>query len=85
MSKSRSDGSLTILQDARVYLTTLTAGESVGHELATGRHAWLQVLRGAVEVAGAQLQTSDGLAVSGEPRLDVKAAEDAEVMLFDLA
>src|SRR5205807_1923433 len=46
------DGSLTIRQDALVYLAKLEAGESVRHDLRPGRSAWLQVLRGEVEVAG---------------------------------
>jgi redox-sensitive bicupin YhaK (pirin superfamily) len=79
------DGSLAIRQDARVYLADLAAGKEVKHELAPGRHAWLQVVRGKVHVAGHDLATSDGLAVSDEPELAVRAEEAAEVMLFDLA
>ncbi len=79
------DGSLAIRQDARVYLADLGRGTEVTHELAPGRHAWLQVLRGTVHVAGQRLTAGDGLAVSGEPALAVRAEEEAEVMLFDLA
>src|SRR5689334_8478553 len=39
-------GSLTIHQDARLYLSALRTGETVAHTLDAGRHAWLQVLRG---------------------------------------
>jgi len=84
-SPDGADGSLTIHQDARIYLSTLGAGASVRHELATGRHAWLQVLRGRVSVNGTTLETSDGLAVSEEPALAIGGTEAAEVMLFDLA
>jgi quercetin 2,3-dioxygenase len=79
------EGSLTIHQDASVYLAELAANEGVEHALATGRHAWLQVLRGRVTAGGHELGAGDGLAVSDEPALAVKASEDAEVMLFDLA
>jgi redox-sensitive bicupin YhaK (pirin superfamily) len=83
-SPDGAGGSLRIHQDARVYLSTLHPGESVRHEIRPGRHAWLQVLRGRVDVNGHLLQTSDGLAVSDEPGLTVVAEEPAEVMLFDL-
>lgn len=79
------DGSLTIHQDAEIYLGALDAGVEVAHELVPGRHAWLQVLRGRVDANGRELSAGDALAASDEPRLTIRAAEDAEVMLFDLA
>jgi redox-sensitive bicupin YhaK (pirin superfamily) len=79
-----ADGSLKIHQDAQILLATLQAGESVNHVLASGRHAWLQVLRGSVDVNGTRLATSDAVAVSNEPQLTVAGTEPAEVMLFDL-
>jgi len=83
-SPDGADGSLTIHQDAQVFLATLQAGDSLGHELASGRHAWLQVLRGSVDVNGTHLETSDAVAVSNEPQLTVVGSEPAEVMLFNL-
>ena len=83
-SPDGSEGSLTIHQDARIYLANLHAGESVSHALA-GRHAWLQVLRGRVKVKDTVLETSDGLAVSDEPELGIASVQPAEIMLFDLA
>jgi redox-sensitive bicupin YhaK (pirin superfamily) len=84
-SPDAADGSLTIHTDARVYLASLDAGQQVTQELAPGRHAWLQVLRGAVTLNGQPLATSDGAAVSEEITLAIAATEAAEVMLFDLA
>lgn len=84
-SPDGADGSLTIHQDARVYLSTLNTNESVRHEIQTGRHAWLQVLRGRVKVNGTELETSDGLAVSDESGINIVGEQAAEIMLFDLA
>jgi redox-sensitive bicupin YhaK (pirin superfamily) len=78
------DGSLKIHQDAEVLLATLAAGERVTHDLASGRSAWLQVLRGSVQLNGVPLATSDGAAVSDESSLTVLGTEPSEVMLFDL-
>ena len=78
------DGSLRIYQDARIYLTTLAAGEHVTHNLDRGRHAWIQVLRGGVQLNGRDLSVSDGAAISEEASLVVSAAQLSEVMLFDL-
>ncbi len=79
------DGSLTIRQDAALYLARLGAGGQVTHEPAPGRHAWLQVLRGAVNLNGEAVATGDGAAVSDEARLVIAAREPAEVLLFDLS
>jgi len=84
-SPDGDDGSLTIRQDARLYLSSLNADESVSQGIQTGRHAWLQVLRGRVTVNGVQLETSDGLAISDERQITVVGEQGAEVMLFDLA
>jgi redox-sensitive bicupin YhaK (pirin superfamily) len=79
-----ADGSLTINQDARVYLATLNTGASVSYEMPAGRHVWLQVLRGRVSLNGTLLETSDGLAASAERGLTMVGEQPAEVMLFDL-
>ena len=84
-SPDGAEGSLSVHQDARIYLASLVDGKSVEHVLDAGRHAWLQVLRGEVSVNAMSLGTSDGVAVSDERQLSVTAHSDSEVMLFDLA
>jgi redox-sensitive bicupin YhaK (pirin superfamily) len=84
-SPNADDGSLRIHQDARVYLSNVDDGQTVRHELARGRHAWLQVLRGSVSLNGEALQTSDGAAVSDQSQITITGNGPAEVMLFDLA
>ncbi|MEK6235546.1 MAG: pirin family protein, partial [Planctomycetales bacterium] len=56
----------------------------VSHALAPERHAWLQVLRGAVCISGHTLDVGDGAALSEESDLTILANQPAEVMLFDL-
>jgi redox-sensitive bicupin YhaK (pirin superfamily) len=79
------DGSLAIRQDARLYLATLDGGREVRHELSPGRHAWLQVLRGGVDLNGSPMTAGDGAAVGDEPALAIRAEGPSEVLLFDLA
>jgi redox-sensitive bicupin YhaK (pirin superfamily) len=83
-SPDAHDGSLRIHQDARVYLATLDSGQEVQHALPAGRGAWLQILRGSVNLSDQLLATSDGAAVSGAAVLSIHAREASEVMLFDL-
>jgi len=78
------DGSLSIHQNAQVFLASLTAGEEVEHKLIPARHAWLQVLRGSVVANALTLTAGDGAAISNEPAVSVVGNEASEVMLFDL-
>jgi redox-sensitive bicupin YhaK (pirin superfamily) len=79
------DGSLTIHQDVAILLAGLEAGQALERPIAEGRHAWVQVVRGPVVVNGEPLETSDALAVSGEPSVSIRAEGPSEVLLFDLA
>jgi quercetin 2,3-dioxygenase len=79
------DGSVKINQDAKLYVALLNPDEEVIHEFGVGRHGWLQVARGAVELNGTKLGQGDGAAISEEQNLSIKGTEDAEVLLFDLA
>lgn len=84
-SPDGGDGSLTIRQDARLYLATLDERHGVTHEIPSGRHAWLQVLRGKVSLNGQAVSAGDGAAVSEESALAIRADGPSEVLLFDLA
>ena len=79
------DGSVNIHQDALVRAALLEPGEKVSYPLPPGRHAWVQVARGTVELNGQTLREGDGAAVSDEDRLDLTAKDSSEVLLFDLA
>lgn len=79
------EGSLKIHQDVSVYNAVLKAGEAVEHRLERGRHAWLQVVKGSVELNGNKLGAGDGAAASDEGALTIRAGGDSEVILFDLS
>src|ERR1700704_3848094 len=68
-SSDGRDGSVVIHQDVQVFASRLNPGEQVTHALASGRKAWLQVVRGSVQMNGHELQAGDGAAVDGEPTL----------------
>ena len=67
-----TDGSVTIHQDAKLYVSLLEPGQEVKYELGEGRYAWLQVAKGAVELNGKKLGQGDGAAVTEERKLVVK-------------
>ena len=84
-SRDAREGSVKIHQDAKLYVSLLKPDEEVTHQLAKERYGWLQVARGAVQLNGKKLNQGDGAAISDETMLTLKATEDAEILLFDLA
>lgn len=83
-SKTGRDGSIAIHQDADLWLAKLNAGQSVTHELASDRHAWVHVAEGEVKLNGRTLSGGDAAAVSGKATLEVSGTKPAQVLLFDL-
>ena len=78
------DGTVTVHQDARLFVANLEAGEGVVHEIEHGRGLWLQLARGIVAVNGTEMREGDGAAVEDEPAIAIEADTDAEFLLFDL-
>ena len=65
-------GSTRINQDASVYASLLSSGKSLELERATGRHAWVQLVSGELDVNGTKLKKGDGAAISKEEKLKLK-------------
>ncbi len=78
-------GAVTVHQDASIYASVLEPGREVVHQIAPGRHAWLQVARGAVTLNGISLDQGDGAAISNEAAATITGRDRAELLLFDLA
>jgi len=83
-SQDGREGSVTIGQDAAIYDGVLEPGVTVEHPLKTGRSAWVQVARGAVQVNGLALEEGDGAAITKESAVRVVADGASEVLVFDL-
>lgn len=84
ISPDGREDSATIHQDADIYRLRLKAGETVTHELKSGRGAWLQVAAGALKFNGADLDTGDGASTEGAGQLTFTATRPVEAILFDL-
>ncbi len=84
-SRDGADGSVTIHHDARLYTAVLDREQAIAHPVDAGRHAWVQVARGAIALNGETLRQGDGAAVSGEPAVAITGQEPAEILVFDLA
>ena len=84
-SRGGDDGSVHINQDVRLFASVLKGGEQVKYDIDEGRHAWIQLISGSLEVSGQRLEAGDGAAVSDETSLMLKSLKDnTEFLLFDL-
>jgi len=84
-SRAGTDGSVKINQDVALYASILDKSEEVSHELKESRHAWVQVIKGSLEINGQFLNESDGAAISEEAFLQIRSLEnETEFLLFDL-
>lgn len=81
-SGNADDGALTINADAKVLGATVKAGSSIAYDADPARHLYL-VSSGKVRVNGKQAGPRDGVAITGESRVEIEAGEDAEVVLVD--
>jgi redox-sensitive bicupin YhaK (pirin superfamily) len=84
VSPEGAQGSLQIHQDASIYATLLDEGKTVSHQLQAGRNAWIQVVRGTLELNGNLLNAGDGAAIENVRDLKLTAKTQAEALLFDL-
>ncbi|MCZ2155956.1 MAG: pirin family protein [Bryobacterales bacterium] len=84
-SKQGRDHSLSIHQDADVYVARLNAGAPLEHVFADGRAGWVQMIEGSLTVNGELLRAGDGASITDVRELSLVAAEDAHFLLFDLS
>lgn len=83
--REEDEGALTIHADAAILGATLKAGETVTHRLAPGRKAYLVAASGAYSVNGVPAKARDGVAVEEVETLEIRATEDTELLLADVA
>jgi redox-sensitive bicupin YhaK (pirin superfamily) len=78
------DESVTIHQDARVYVTDLAPDEAASHDIEPKRRAYVHVARGAVTLNGKPLEAGDGASIVDETTLNLLGLQESQVLLFDL-
>jgi quercetin 2,3-dioxygenase len=84
-SREGRDGSVRIHQDVELHAADLTPGASVEYSIRPGRHVWLQVAKGQLQLEESTLRAGDGVAASDIRTVALEARQASEVLLFDLA
>ena len=84
VSRDGREGSVTAHQDVAVYAGVLAAGQRIEHAVPKGRYAWVQVIRGALDVNGEALGAGDGAAFDASDKVVLTTNGSGEALLFDL-
>jgi redox-sensitive bicupin YhaK (pirin superfamily) len=81
------DGGEAVLvhQDAHVFVSRLTTGNAVKHDLPPGRGVYLYVIEGDITVNGERMETGAAAQIRDEPSIALEAAADSELILVDVA
>jgi hypothetical protein len=77
-------GAVKVHQDVTFYVSRLSAGDTVTHQCAGQRRAFLYVIDGAIKLNGEPFQTGDQARVVSEESLAIEATVDSEIILIDL-
>lgn len=84
--RADADGtSLPLYADGAVLAGTLAQGQVAKVRLGRGRVGYLVAERGAVTVNGVPANTRDGVTISDEEAVTIKAMEHARIVLVDVA
>jgi redox-sensitive bicupin YhaK (pirin superfamily) len=85
VSKTGENDTIAVRQDMKLYASVLDEGQTASLPLARGRHAWVQVARGSVELNGKRLEQGDGAAINDEKDLTFTGkSANSEFLVFDL-
>ncbi|OGB24972.1 MAG: quercetin 2,3-dioxygenase [Burkholderiales bacterium RIFCSPLOWO2_02_FULL_57_36] len=78
------DGSVTIHQDAKLYVGLFDDNEHARIAIPAGRRAYLHVARGDISANGVALKAGDALKFLEETEIELNRGRQAELLLFDL-
>lgn len=85
VSNDGRDGSISIRQNADMYVSRLKAGDEIDFNVRKGRGVWIQVIKGNLTVGDKVLDTGDAYSTQDAQSLNISASQDSEIILFDLA
>jgi quercetin 2,3-dioxygenase len=83
-SGNKQNADVVIHQRVDLYAGYLSQGHAVTHDLMKGNNAWIQLVKGTVEINDNRMTAGDGVAITDENKIEIKCIENAELLLFDL-
>jgi len=84
-SRDGRDGSLTIHQDVNLLSTKLDSEHELSYSFDGSRRGFMQVVSGEIEIEGDSLSAGDAVAAQDQESITIRALNQAELLLFDMA
>ena len=84
-SSDGSNGSVHLNADAKIYVGLFEGEQKASLALDPLRKAYVQLIKGELNVNGHRLSSGDALMMEHEPFITINQGRQAEVMVFDLA
>ena len=84
-SDKKTADTIFLQQNAQIFIGRFKAGKGHSYSIKPNRGVWLQMTKGRLIVGGQTLNNSDAVAIEDETSLAIKAVENSEFLLFDLA
>jgi quercetin 2,3-dioxygenase len=82
---SGDDGDAVLVhQDAHVFVSRLSEGVTVEHQLGERRGVYLYVIEGEVGVNGEAMRTGSAAQITDEASIEIAASETSELILVDV-
>jgi quercetin 2,3-dioxygenase len=79
-----TEKSLQIHQDVHFFVSSLSDGAKVMHQLDLSRKAYFFVINGKLEINGNIMKTQDAARIENEKNLTIEATMQTELLLIDL-
>jgi redox-sensitive bicupin YhaK (pirin superfamily) len=83
-SEKGDNDSLIVHQDMALFAAKLSERKSLEYALKEGRSIYLQVASGSIEINQKQLNAGDATMFGSVQTIEIKALDNAEILLFDL-
>jgi len=84
ISKDGKDGSISINQDANMYISRLKKNDTFNFPVNENRKVWIQLVSGSIQVDDQEIETGDTIAAEKVALVKIKSKDDSEMILFDL-
>lgn len=84
VSSGETPDTLTIDQDATIYISSLPAGHSIQQPMTARRRGYLFLIGGRIQLNGLSLHPGDQARIADETQLEIHSESDAELIFLDL-
>ena len=85
VSPDGRENSVSIYQDVDLYAAQIFARDEVFYPISEGRHVWIQLIEGKMQLGDELIEAGDGVAVSNQKNVQLIAKSKSHLLLFDLA